>query len=112
MPKASGGLRLIQGTVDLLVLKTLAQGASHGYGVSSWIRRQTGGELELEDAALYQSLHRLERRGLVESEWGLSDNNRRAKFYQLTAEGRGRLQVESRQWSRYARAVFRVLEAV
>ena len=105
-------LRLLQGTVDLLILKTLSIGASHGYGVSTWIRRVTDGELGLEDAALYQALHRLERRGLVESEWGRSDNNRRAKYYQLTDSGRLALSSESSFWRRYASAVFTVLEAV
>lgn len=105
------GLKLLQGTVDLLILKTLTQGPRHGYGVSTWIRDRTGGELGLEDAALYQALHRLERRGLVVSEWGLSDNNRRAKFYEITPKGRHRLTEESATWKRYARAVFSVLEA-
>jgi len=103
-------LRLIQGTVDLLILKTLTRGPQHGYGVSAWIRERTGGELGLEDAALYQALHRLERRGLIVSEWGLSENNRRAKYYEITSKGRRRLAADSSAWRRYARAVFAVLE--
>ena len=104
-------LKLLQGTVDLLILKTLTQGPRHGYGVSAWIRERTGGDLGIEDAALYQALHRLERRDLVASEWGFSDNNRRAKFYEITPKGRRRLTEESSTWRRYARAVFTVLEA-
>ena len=103
-------LKLIQGTVDVLILKTLTQGPKHGYGVSAWIRERTDGELGIEDAALYQGLHRLERKGLVISEWGLSDNNRRAKFYEITPKGRQRLVEDSSTWTRYARAVSRVLE--
>lgn len=110
MPSERTNLRLIQGTVDILILKTLTQGPQHGYGVSAWIRERTGGELGLEDAALYQALHRLERRGLVMSEWGKSENNRRAKFYEVTPKGRQQLTDESSTWRRYAEAVFRVLE--
>ena len=103
-------LKLIQGTVDILILKTLTQGPHHGYGISAWIRERTGGELGIEDAALYQALHRLERRDLVVSEWGLSENNRRAKFYEITPRGRHQLAEESSTWQRYARAIFTVLE--
>ena len=103
-------LKLIQGTVDILILKALSAGAQHGYGVSQWIRERSNGELGLEDAALYQALHRLERKDLIESEWGLSENNRKAKFYQLTPSGRKNLVDESSRWRRYAEAVFRVLE--
>lgn len=101
--------RLIQGTVDLLILKTLTRGAQHGYGVSAWIREKTAGELGLDDAALYQALHRLEGRGLIVSDWGLSENNRRAKFYEITRAGRRKLAEDSSTWRRYARAVFSVL---
>ena len=95
----------------MLVLKTLSLGPEHGYGVSRWIRERTDGALAIEDAALYQALHRMERRGLIESAWGLSENNRRAKYYQLTAAGRRRLRQESAVLRRYTAAVFRVLEA-
>ena len=103
-------LKLLQGTLDLLVLKTLSREPSHGYGVSTHIRERTRGTLDVEDAALYQALHRLERQGLVASEWGLSENNRRAKYYSLTARGRKQLDVEASRWERYAEAVFRVLK--
>ena len=102
--------RLLQGTVDLLILKTLSVGPSHGYGVSTWLRQQTEGELGLKDAALYQALHRLENQELITSDWGRSENNRRAKYYQLTDRGREALNEESSSWRRYAKAVFNVLD--
>lgn len=101
---------LLKGTVDLLILQSLRQGPQHGYDVSRWVRERTDGVLAVEDAALYQALHRLEARGLIESEWGLSENNRRAKYYQLTAEGRRELRAEVSQWRRYAEAVFKVIQ--
>ena len=103
-------LSLLQGTVDLLVLRTLQAGPSHGYSVSRWVRERTDGVLSMEDAALYQALHRLERKGWIESEWGLSENNRRAKYYALTPEGRKQLRTEVTVWRRYAEAVFKVIE--
>lgn len=103
--------KLIQGTVDLLILKALTHGPQHGYGVSVWIGERSNGELGLDDAALYQALHRLERRGLVASDWGVSDNNRRAKYYEITRKGRRELADESSTWQRYARAVSAVLAA-
>jgi transcriptional regulator len=104
-------LPLLQGTVDLLILKTLSGGPLHGYAVSQWIRQRTGGTLALDDAALYQALHRLEEKGLIRAEWGLSDNNRRARFYTVSAAGRRRLQTGSRDFRRYAEAVFQILDA-
>ncbi|MFL5579395.1 MAG: PadR family transcriptional regulator [Gemmatimonadaceae bacterium] len=109
MPDAD--LDLLQGTLDVLVLKALAWGPRHGYAVARWIRGTSGDELVVEDRALYVALHRLEERGWVESEWGLSENNRRARYYQLTTAGRGALRAETRRWERYAGAVFRVLGA-
>jgi PadR family transcriptional regulator PadR len=103
-------LDLLQGTLDVLILKTLSWGAMHGYAVSRWIRQRTDDVLAVEDAALYQALHRLERRGWIEAEWGLSENNRRAKYYRLTTEGRRQLRAEASTWRRYAEAVFKVLE--
>ena len=101
---------LLKGTVDLLILQSLRQGPQHGYEVSRWVHERTDGVLGVEDAALYQALHRLEDRGLVESEWGLSENNRRAKYYQLTSEGRRQLRVEVSLWKRYAEAVFKAIQ--
>lgn len=103
-------LELLKGTLDVLILKTLSAGPTHGYGISRWIRERTGGALGVEDAALYQALHRLEDKGLVASEWGVSENNRRARYYRLTSGGRKRLAAEDRTWRRYASAVFRVLD--
>ncbi len=103
-------MKLLPGTVDVLILKTLSQGPCHGFGVSAWIRRITDGELELEDAALYQALHRLERGGFVVAEWGLSENNRKAKYYQLNDAGRACLHREESSWKRYAAAVSKVLQ--
>jgi PadR family transcriptional regulator, regulatory protein PadR len=103
-------MELLKGTLDLLVLRTLAAEAMHGYGVSEWIRERTGGTLAVQDAALYQALRRLEERGLVEAEWGLSENNRRARYYRLTSSGRKRLRADTAAWCRYAEAVFQVLE--
>jgi PadR family transcriptional regulator, regulatory protein PadR len=101
---------LLQGTLDVLVLRTLAWGSMHGYAVSRSIRQRTDGVIEIEDAPLYKALHRLEKAGYVEAEWGLSENNRRARYYQLTAAGRRALQAEETAWRRYAEAVFKVLE--
>ena len=108
MPKPP--VPLLQGSLDLLVLGALAADPMHGYGVATIVRERSAGALEVEDAALYQALHRLERRGLIAAEWGLSDNNRRARFYELTAEGRKRLRADAVNWRRFARAVTDVLE--
>ena len=103
-------LPLVQGTLDLLVLRTLAVGPKHGYGIATAVHERTGGDLSIEDAALYQSLHRLDRQGLVDAEWGASENNRRARFYSLTLAGRKKLREETAAWRRYARAVDAVLQ--
>lgn len=105
-------LPLVQGTLDLLVLRTLASGPMHGYGIATLVHQRTGGDLTIEDAALYQALHRLDRQSLVEAEWRPSDNNRRARYYTLTAAGRKRLREQTGQWRRYARAIEAVLEGV
>jgi PadR family transcriptional regulator, regulatory protein PadR len=105
-------LPLVQGTLDLLVLGALASGPMHGYGVATTVRERTGGDLSIVDAALYQSLHRLDRQGLVDAEWGPSENNRRARYYTLTAAGRKRLREETSNWRRYSRAVEAVLQVV
>lgn len=102
---------LIRGTLDALILKTLTWGARHGYGIARWIKETSGDTLSVEDRALYLALHRLEDRGLVESDWGYSENNRRAKYYQLTARGRAELRTESNRLTRYADGLFRVLNA-
>ena len=104
-------LTLLQGTVDLLILKALQQGPAHGYSVTRWVRERTDGVIAMEDAALYQALHRLEARGWVASEWGLSENNRRAKYYSLTPTGSRQLRNEVSLWKQYAEAMFKVIEA-
>ncbi|HKN67768.1 MAG TPA: PadR family transcriptional regulator [Gemmatimonadaceae bacterium] len=107
---ADESLDLLQGTLDVLVLRTLMWGEMHGYAVSRWIRQRTDGVIEIEDAPLYKALHRLERAGCVEASWGLSENNRRARFYKLTPAGRRKLHEQESVWRRYAEAVFKVLE--
>jgi PadR family transcriptional regulator PadR len=104
-------MELLQGTLDVLVLRALSWGPRHGYAVARWIRSSSDAVLAVEDRALYVALHRLESRGWLRSAWGASENNRRAKYYELTAEGRRALRAESREWAAYAAAVFRVLRA-
>jgi transcriptional regulator len=101
----------LQGTVELLVLKVLSREPLHGYGLAKWIAAETGGVLELEDAALYQGLHRMERKGWLEAEWGRTETGRRAKLYSLTDAGRKRLRAGSEGFRDYAEAVLKVLEA-
>ena len=102
---------LIQGTLEMLVLKALARGPLHGYAVAEWIHQTSQQLLKVEEGALYPALHRLELRGLLKAEWGASENNRRAKFYQLTAEGKKRLSTESQRWARLSAAVAFVMQA-
>jgi PadR family transcriptional regulator PadR len=106
---ASSDLDLLQGTLDLLILKALTWGPKHGYGVASWVRDTTDDTLNVEEGALYTALHRMEQRGWLEAEWGVSENNRRAKFYQLTTQGRKQLRLQAARWTEYAGAVFKVL---
>ena len=107
---AREALGLLQGTVDVLLLKALSGRPLHGYAVAELIRQRSDGDLTVEDAALYQALHRLERKGLVESEWGITDGNRRARFYSITADGRKQLRTNVAELRRYVSALFRVLE--
>ena len=93
---------LLQGTLDILILKALTWGPMHGYAVASWIQRVTDDALRIEEGSLYPALHRLEERELVGAEWGVSENNRRAKFYRLTPDGRRHLRAETSSWTRYA----------
>jgi PadR family transcriptional regulator PadR len=101
---------LVQGTLDMLILKTLSRGAMHGYGISQSIQQISDEVLRVEEGSLYPALHRLELDGIIDSEWGQSEHNRRAKFYRLTADGRKRLTRESRDWRRLADAIARVME--
>ena len=101
----SESAELLPGTLDLLILKSVSLGELHGYGVLLRIQQITGGALQVQQGALYPALYRLEQQGLISSEWGTSENNRRAKFYQLTAAGRTRLNVETASWNRLADAI-------
>jgi PadR family transcriptional regulator PadR len=100
---------LLQGTLDLLILRTLAPGPQHGWGISLNIQQVSEDVLQVNQGSLYPALHRLEQQGLIESEWGNSENNRQAKFYQLTRAGRKQLTEETRNWERLSEAVRRVL---
>jgi PadR family transcriptional regulator len=101
---------VIRGTLDLLVLRALTWGPAHGYSIARWIENATSDVLRIEEGSLYPALHRLEAREWVDSDWGQSENNRKAKFYTLTPKGRARLRAETATWTRYAKAVFAALE--
>jgi PadR family transcriptional regulator, regulatory protein PadR len=101
---------LLHGTLDLLVLKALSTSPMHGFGLSKWIEQRTHDELEIVDSALYKALHRLEDAGAIAAEWGVSENNRRARYYSITSRGRQRLRAETATWKRYVVAVSGVLE--
>jgi PadR family transcriptional regulator PadR len=111
MGKAEDEGELIQGTLEMLVLRALLRGPMHGYGVAEWIEQTSQQVLKVEEGALYPALHRLELRGLLKAEWGASENNRRAKYYRLTADGRKRLDAESQRWARLSAAVAFVMQA-
>ena len=104
-------MNLLRGTLDALILKALSTGELHGYGIADWVRRVTDDVLQIEDGALYTSLHRMEDRGWLRAEWGVSERGRRAKFYALTREGGRRLECEERDWHRYAEAVGKVFSS-
>ena len=107
---ASRSSGLLQGTVDVLILRTLTWTSMHGYGISKWINERSSGALTLEDAALYQALHRLERKGFVEAEWAISEKNHRAKYYSLTPAGRRALKTEVAELRSYMAVLFAVLD--
>ena len=102
---------LLQGTLGLVVLKALLGGELHGYGIARWVERTTGDVLQVEEGSLYPALRRLEDRGLITAQWGLSENNRRARYYDLTASGRRYLRSEAARWLEFAGAVTQVLRA-
>jgi PadR family transcriptional regulator len=102
---------IIPGTLEMLILKALYRGSQHGYGVAEWIEQTSQQVLKVEEGALYPALHRMELRGWLRSRWGASDNNRRAKFYELTSDGHKRLQGESQRWARLSSAVAFVMQA-
>jgi len=105
-------LDLVRGTLDLLILKTLTWGPLHGYAITDSIRQRTEDAILVEEGALYPALHRLEKRGWIEAEWGRSENNRRAKYYRLSVEGRAELRAREETWGRYTEAVGKVLGTV
>ena len=106
------GMDLLQGTLEVLVLRTLAGEPRHGYGIMQWLRSRTDGVLDVQDAALYQALRRMERKGWVEADWAVTENNRRARYYALTAQGRAQLGSRMAAWQRYAEAMFKVLTPI
>jgi PadR family transcriptional regulator, regulatory protein PadR len=103
---------LLQGTLDLLVLKTLSAGPLHGYRIAARIRQLSDDVLRIEEGSLYPALYRLEQKGVIESEWGVSDQNRQARFYKLTRKGRREMEAEADSWDRLSTAVARVLKAI
>src|SRR5690349_25045989 len=111
MRVAEQDVDLIQGTLNVLILKTLSWGPRNGYAIAQWVREATEGDIELEEGALYPALHRMEHRGWLSADWGLSENNRRAKFYRLTPAGRAALRARTASWERLVSAVGRVLSA-
>jgi PadR family transcriptional regulator PadR len=100
---------MLHGTLDALVLKTLSWGVRHGYGIAKWIEESTDGAVAVEEGSLYPALYRMERRGLIEAEWGTSELGRKAKFYRITPKGRRQLAADTEQWARFATAVSKVL---
>jgi transcriptional regulator len=109
--RLAGSGDLLQGTLDMLVLKALAGRSLHGYSIAEWIHEVSADVLQVEEGALYPALHRLELRGLLSSRWGLSENNRRAKYYMLTPAGRNQLAAEADAWQRLSEAIGRVMLA-
>ena len=101
----------LHGTLDVLILKTLTGGPRHGYAIARWLEDHTGNEIQVEEGSLYPSLYRMERKGWLEAEWGMSELNRRVKLYRLTTEGRRHLRAETMEWARFAAAVSRILLA-
>ena len=104
-------LPVLKGTLDLLVLRALSWTPMHGFEIVTWLERAGGGTLELEDSALYQAVYRLEERGLLEADWGVTENNRRARYYKLTSAGRAFLRAETKNWMQYAETVTNILTA-
>jgi PadR family transcriptional regulator PadR len=104
-------LPVVKGTLDVLVLKALSWGPMHGFEVVNWLEQRSGGSLDVEDSALYQALYRMEKRELVDAEWGVTENNRRARYYRITPTGRAHLRNQTAQWLRYTSTVTGILTA-
>ncbi len=110
-PTADAETDLLRSSLDLLILKALSWGPRHGYAIAEWVERATEATILIEEGSLYPALHRLEEQGVIESEWGVSENNRRAKFYRLTAAGRRQLDAEIGEWKRIVVAISLALQA-
>jgi PadR family transcriptional regulator len=108
---SAASVDLFQGTLDVLILKAVSWGPAHGYSIARWLQQTTNDVLRVEEGSLYPALHRMEARGWIVADWGLSENNRRAKFYELTAQGRKQLRIQVSTWGRFAEAVTLVLGA-
>jgi PadR family transcriptional regulator, regulatory protein PadR len=108
MPPAES-LTVVKGTLDVLVLKALSWAPMHGFEITAWLETRSGGRLEVDDSALYQALYRMEQRGLIDAEWGVTENNRRARYYRLSAAGRAHLRAETERWLQYAETVTGIL---
>ena len=108
MPPAES-LTVVKGTLDVLVLKALSWAPMHGFEITAWLEARSGGRLEVDDSALYQALYRMEQRGLVQAEWGVTENNRRARYYRATPAGRAHLRAETARWLEYAETVTGIL---
>jgi PadR family transcriptional regulator, regulatory protein PadR len=102
-------LTVMKGTLDVLVLKALAWSPMHGFEITAWLEARSGGRLEVDDSALYQALYRMEQRGLISAEWGVTENNRRARYYRVTASGRAHLRAETERWLQYSETVTGIL---
>lgn len=100
---------VLKGNLDMLVLKALSWGEMHGFEILDWLEQRSGGRLDVDDSAVYQALHRLEERDLIRAEWGVSDKNRKVRFYRLTAGGRAHLRTEASRWSAYAELLLGIM---
>ena len=111
MSATADQLALVKGTLDVLVLKALSWGPMHGFEITTWLEDSSGGALDVDDSALYHALHRMEERRLIGAEWGVTENNRKARYYRITAAGRAHLKAQTSQWLRYAETVSDILSA-
>ena len=109
--KSSRNPEMLRGTVELLILTALTRGSRHGFGIARWLEATSDDELQLEEGSLYPALHRMERRGWLEAEWGISENNRQVKLYRMTPRGRARLRSETEGWTAFAAAIGKVMQA-
>lgn len=109
MKKTGDRLALLKGTLDLLIMKALSHGPAHGYGITTWLHEHSDGRIVAEDSAVYQALHRMESRRLIEAEWGITENNRKARYYRLTGDGQAALRADADSWRQYADSVEEIL---